>query len=616
MKKLLSLLLVLCMLFTGCILFASCGNDGNDGDDNTESTDDGNVDVGDMTDNAAGVIANGTSKSFANFFDIAGIGETADKAMQNGSVTFAIDGLFAALGLSDEIPALSATQYVDTETHKLAYEFVIDNNMKMTLWADKNGVTISGNEALLGSNKSFKLDIANLKNDLQNSEFAAMLEDMPEMLAKLEETLMTLWATVFDATETTVPNNEAIVAWTKNVIGKFNPVVTEETVNGTEVVTLTYTFSNETIAAAWKESINGCPEDIWTSLVDMFKDAIPDAADLDLTKETVLAQMDGMIAQMNEAVEIDLTVSVSVAKEGGALVATVAKGKVAPKAIGGEANVDLSVALSESEITLSVTVDVKVGEETAKAVGTLALTKTEKDGKNIISIDADATYKQGSMEMKLEDVLQGEISYEKNTGNYAVSATINAGDITGINVKLEGTAKVQDGKATVTVDKVGYMNISLTDLGLSVVFDSNANVPAIPADAQNLLSMTMEQLMELAEELEAAPVIDVLEKIEDLFKHETAEMVLEGTFAKSGLIPNVFYAFTHDGSFVKTEMGEDDGMNTVTGIYEIHGDTILFIYFDDEEGHEVGLEYSFEYDGDTITIDGDEYVRMNLDLGM
>ena len=91
MKKILSVMLVLCMLFTGCFMLFSCG--GPEAGQEPEKK----LTVEDLEKNPT-LIAAGAAKALTSFFDVAGIGKVVD-GMNKGGVSLIVDNEM----LKDEI---------------------------------------------------------------------------------------------------------------------------------------------------------------------------------------------------------------------------------------------------------------------------------------------------------------------------------------------------------------------------------------------------------------------------------------------------------------------------------------------------------------------------------
>lgn len=598
MKKLLSLFLVLCMLFTGCFLMVSCGNNP---DDNNGKTDDGKIDIDDVKNDPIGIIANATSKSLGSFFDIAGIGDTVDQAMKNGATTIKLDGdFFTNFELSEEkIPTLSATLYTKSEDQVLkqfALELAADD-MKFTTWGTEGQAFFSANKALLGSDQAIYLELNDLINNYDNSALASLIKDTP-FSSYIDYLIGVIGFYTFEEEEST--ERDQFLAYVDGMIEKMNPAVKEETVNGVEAVTVTYTLNNALLKEVGSYLVENYPDWMWESAKDLLKN-IPGFDPDTFNKEMSMDEVNTALAQLDSLVDFNITFTASVAKDGGTLVTSALKGKITPKTgyMLGDINFELSSAFAADAITVTVAADME--DEALDIDGTLALTKTEKDGKNIISVALDASYKQGVITMNLKDQIAVEISYDKSTGDYTLTVTVNMGaDATdALQLQLSGKATAKDGKATVTIDKLGYMNMSIEGLGLSVSFDTKAEIPATPTNAKNELNMTMEDWVAIVEDAMDAPLMDLIDKLLSL--GSSAEASIGGTFS-DGIVT---YKFGEDGSFTMELLD----VTILDGFYEIiDGNTIKLPLVDDDF-----QTYSFEYDGDTLTLSVDGEIAMILE---
>ena len=151
---------------------------------------------------------------------------------------------------------------------------------------------------------------------------------------------------------------------------------------------------------------------------------------------------------------------------------------------------EINGALLFSENTVSMTATSKVGEETSEIKGTLS---KRVDGDKV-------TY-------TLEGLTNGvktagaTLLYNKKSGDVILSAKSYDGDKETVVLEIKGSLK-KDAKGTViTVDsyKAGAVTV---ELGLTLSFRKDAEMPAFPKDAEDVLTMDEEDYAELLDEMQ------------------------------------------------------------------------------------------------------------------
>ncbi|MBQ8310553.1 MAG: hypothetical protein IJX80_06035 [Clostridia bacterium] len=605
MKKILSIVLVLCMLFTGCFMLFSCSdpeNTGDNGDGNKKLT------VEDLQNNP-GLVAAGLTKAFSAFFDVAGVNSVIGN-MNKGSVALVVDNEM----LKEEI-GLGKTQmtvYADTQDNllnKLVLDLQValgEENLGGVIYIDKDGIAASG-ESIFGSDDAYKVDIPNIVANFKDSALAQMAggEEAVNALLPTFEMLVKAWELPFAETAKDSEDYAELVAWNNEALKKLNPVVKAETVNGVEALTLTYEFTNETIEAYFTYVAENLP--------DLFVDVYGNFASVmdlpEFSEETVGQGKDMIINYMNQYVVIDLDLSASIAQDGGALVNEAIKGTVAPseelktaEGVDGSATIDVSVNASATAITMNMAVNAEVTEsdETMEieASAAINLTKEEKDGNVIIKGDVDVI-SVAPEAMELNDVLVLSATYDKADGDLEVKADVNLEEYVGqkISAELKGNIGIKDGKVTVAINSVGAASgstgVTLSDLGVSIVVDPTATVPAVSADAKEIMSLTAEDWQALIESISDSPLVGLIGSI----GAEDSPAFRVGSYTSDA---GLTYTFYEDGTF-DCEMVVLEAVITASGEYVYDGGKVnMQLPVGDSEYRGMFAEYY----GDVIVIDG------------
>ncbi len=668
MKKLLSMMLVLCMLLTGCFTLASCdgtigtnldkettgnkannGTTGNNDDETTVNPPDSNPtpggDSGNTDDNdiiteesfknmASELIANGYQTFTDNFFGNAELLQIINQAMNNGSASLVIgEGFFTgAFGWSENIPTISATLFKQSKgatINKFASELsmlVNGETMKLNIFANKDAFAIGGNQALMGIDKTLKLNIDDLKSFLKDTLLASVISDMdPESVALIDQAIDTfseLYTMVFTAEEETVetPSFElqesdlqALVAWINACVETLCPTVTSETIDGATAYTITYTFSNETLADFANCAITECPTFVW----DMIANTIVSLDGLQITKTDLQQYVQTLFEQLDAYATFNVQPSASVATDGALLRMSILCHLTAKDvdSVLFTLELDLSLAFSDNALCLSMDFDMDMQGSQTKETVTVTLSKTETDDQVVFSVSESVSIESGNTNMTWNDIAKIDVTLTKSTGDYTISAVITPPTDTAsdsITVQIFGTLKTvndQDGtpaKLIWTLDRIKYANITISDLGISVTFHTESETPDLPTTADDVTKYTSEQWGALGNTIESSPLAIIAESIadnlNDIFgSHGNVEMmVLFGTYQDPD--GNISFTFHDtDKSFCIVSSESD---TPITGFYQLERG-ILHLYPDGSDWESEGIVCDFAYqDSETIVIDG------------
>ena len=511
MKKILSVVLVLCMLFTGCFMLFSCNNPAaNEGEKK--------LTVEDLENNPT-LIAVGASKALTAFFDVAGVSNVLN-GMNKGAVSLIVDNADLKDGIG--LGKTELTIYSDTQNNllnKLAVKVnaaYADETYGGILYVDKDGIGVAG-ESIFGTEDAYKVDILNLMKNFESSALKDMLggEAASEIVGTSFTLLTDSWKMLFVETVEDSPYNE-MIEWSNNAIKEFKPVVKAETVDGVEALTVTYEITNDTIEAYLNSVVENVPEhymDVMSNFVDKM------GLDLSFDKETIEEGMELIIDRMNLSLVIDLKMTATIACEGGALLNSAIKGDVTPaeelvpNAEDMKISVEMTMDASADAIAFEMKMLADLGEEMGKAdiSEAINLSKKTEGGNIVIKVDADVAAQIPSMEEKMEynDIVVLTATYAAD-GALNVEAEVNVPESEKIEATLTGSILVKDGKATIAIDSIAAesFGFEVSDLGISIVIDPTAEVPT-PEGAKEIMSLTSEELMALVESVSNGPLADL-----------------------------------------------------------------------------------------------------------
>ncbi len=499
MKKIVSLILVICILSASCVLFSSCA-------DRTLSE----KVLKENPVKQLEVLADGADKALTDFFDVAGVGKTLGN-MEKGSLQIIVDNEmlsnYYGIGKIDETLYFD---YSDKQFNALVSDTEVEYNgqtLEGSLYLDKNALYLAS-EDLLGSSNAYKVTLSDLIENFEGSvleeELGRDSEEVKAALQSIEQAFSML------SSSADTSSYKELLKYAPNLIKQFLPAITSEQINGTAAFTVTYTLNNETIA----NFLNACLEDLPEKLLESFAETLSEMAgetlDADDLKKVAEDGVKELIEQMNRSVAIDMTVAYAIAKESNALVSATVKGSLAPKTIESDSQIDFEAAmlLSPEEISLTASIGYTAeyyGEEMAMEYSASAkLTKetTQEQVRIIGEVDAAYTQKTGfyNDRKEFDDLVTLSVTHEKD-GDFEVKAKINSESIeqSPITLTANGELSTDDGKVTFALDSIGASGVALTDLGVTLVMTPDAKAPSVPQNATELITMTEDDWMALVD---------------------------------------------------------------------------------------------------------------------
>ena len=487
MKKILSLVLVACMLFSAIGLLSSCGKA---------------VNVKDFEENPTEALAKVMSNSNGMFADELGIGEIIAGSANGGSVSI----VFASDTLLGDITSINETIYMNGADKQFVSDTVVKydgQDLAARVFVDKNGLILNS-ESLLGSNKYIEINMATLAEKFTDSALAQLMGMPDEAKAEVEQVLTTVkdvyekYFTMFDDVQ--AKNAELAT----NLLEALEPTFTEATVSvdgkDYKCIVVSYTLNNKTIEAFMDVYMDFYME----TMGDMFEgfEALA-GADIDEAMADMKTQIDEAMAEMNETVDIDLKLNMNIEAKSAAIISETLKGKIVLKDVyeGEEdtVNVDCEMIFGEDKITFDG--EWIYGDETFNL--NAAITKTVKG--DTATFNAIANYKlveDGETEEgKIADITY---TYTHKTGEFKLEGTIGPEDDS-MEFGLEGTIKVEKDTATFKITSVTADAVTLK-FDLTVTFNKTAEIPARPTDATDVVDMTEGNWVDLITEIQNGPL--------------------------------------------------------------------------------------------------------------
>lgn len=486
MKKILSLVLVACMLFSSLVLLSSCGKA---------------ISVKDFEENPTEALAEVMSNS-PMLADELGIGEIIAASGNGGSVSI----VFESDTLMGDITSISETIYMNGKDKQFVSDTAVKyagQDLAARIFVDKSGLIINS-ESLLGSNKSVEINLAKLAEKFTSSTMAEMFGMPDEAKAEVEQVLTTVkdvyekYFTMFDDVQ--AKNAELATS----MLEALEPTFTEATVSvdgkDYKCIVVSYTLNNKTIEAFMDAYMDFYME----TMGDMFEgfEALA-GADIDEAMADMKTQIDEAMAEMNEAVDIDLKLNINIDVKTAMVKSTTLKGKVVNKSVdeGEDDTVNVDCEIINTDDKMSANIAMTHGEESVNI--NAAITKTVKDGTD--TYNATASYKlveDGvTEEKKVADITY---SYTRDSGAFKLEGTIGPEDDS-VEFGLEGTMKVEKDSFALKITSVTADAVTVK-FDLSITFNKNAEIPARPTDAVDVVDMTQGNWVDLITEIQNGPL--------------------------------------------------------------------------------------------------------------
>lgn len=487
MKKILSLVLVACMLFSAIGLLSSCGKA---------------ISVKNFEENPTEALKMVLSNSSGMLDDELGIGEIIADSAKGGSVSF----VFESDTLLGDITSISETVYMNGSDKQFVSDTVVKyggQDLAARIFVDKNGLILNS-ESLLGSDKAIEINLATLAEKFTSSALAEMMGMPDEAKAEVEQALG-LIKDVYEKYFTMFDDMKGKTAGlTERVFEALEPTFTEETVtvDGKDVkcVIVTYTFNNKTIEAY----MDICME----FYTDMLSDMLGGYAELSGTDvDTAIAEMkseiDEAIAEMNETVDVDLKLNMNIDAKTATIKSETLKGKIVIKEVDegedGTINLDCEMIFGDDRITVgSVATH---GEDSADF--NAEITKTVNGGTDTykVAVNHKIVEDGETEEGKLADITY---TYTRDTGAFKLEGTIGPEDDS-TEYGLEGTIKVEKDTAIFKITSATADAVTVK-FDLTVTFNKTAEIPARPTDAVDVVEMTEGNWVDLITEIQNGPL--------------------------------------------------------------------------------------------------------------
>ena len=450
MKRIFSLLLVVCMLITSCIAFTACSK----------------VSEKDVEKDPQAVLQEAIGNSGTAFFEDDNnkqLGDIITKALENGSLSLVIESNM----LKDEIGVgkITETLYMNTKDQRAVSDTVVNydgEDLSARIFLDKNGVMLNS-ESILGNTNTYALYPANIADKFATSGIATMLgltpDTMPEEFTSILGSVKGSWEASFANMdpEKAAETANALLA----VLKQTTETKKVENAEGKEVkcVVISYEITNQTI----KDFVNK-----YLELSKMTDQSVKDAANETLAELDAMGKLEGSlridINQKTNSVEgIFLNIEFRDREDDSILTTYHINARF------GEKEISFKSRMREGDFWLDNTI--KLTKTVADDAVTYKMTATTTDSEDLNETPFTATYVQ------------------KNDGNFTLNATVTEDEDEKSEFAINGKLTVNKNDATIAITSIKSGDITV-EINASLTFKAEAEIPAAPSNAKDVMELT------------------------------------------------------------------------------------------------------------------------------
>ncbi len=460
MKKLLSLVLVLCMVATGCVMFSSCSK----------------VSASDFEKHPSQALGDAVSNTFSNFFeDQVGVLDVLNKIKDKSTVELAFDPK-DAFGEDIPLESVNATVYSDMKDREIVLDAEVKyDGKKYSARLYETPVDVAfQSKSILGSDKTLKFGLESFIQKFEDSdivELADMDDDTVAAIISLAEFLLA--QNEKSQKELEEENREMF----DNFFLKLGQTVESEKVEDkdgkkTNCVVVTYTITQDTLTDA---------------VTYLLKEVCKDADFMEELSGYDIEEVCDEITDGLEDVDLNVDLKFYVAKKTNAIEKITVNVEIE------EVEAEVEMTFTEEQIAFEVDID--------KTSIDLTIDKEEVDDGFKYKFSLGAKLASAKV-----DVLGATLTTKKD-GTFELSADImNFEDTTGdrYEAKLSGKASADKKTATIEFNKVSVKAGEFDKdfkFNLTLKITADADVPAIPEDADDIMDYSKKDWEDLAEKI-------------------------------------------------------------------------------------------------------------------
>ncbi len=464
MKRFLTLMLTVSLLLTSCVMLSSC---------------DSGITKKDFEENPQEALAEAVQNTGAAFFaDDMQILPVLQETMKKGklSVVFESQDL-----MGGALTKIGETLYFDEADQKLVSDTLLTvsgEDMTARVFLEKTKLAFNSS-ALLGSDKTFFVDLQALFDQLKEE---GILDEMPDAAGEAgaqANTLMTELKALLEKID--AESVAEIYRLLKQEIGTEKLALTD----GGEAacITVSYTLNNETVKA----------------VIEYVIEMIEDGTLKTEAKEEFLE----VYGEFDANVKLNMIAKTFVNSKTNQVEKISLEGELAnPEDAEEKIPVSLTVTFSETQILAAF----RTEEENEAITAEIKQTKEEKDGKTVYT--ASVSGGSGSVTV---NVLTFTYTYEKSTGNVVLKLDVMSEEVEDERqiIELTGNVKVDQKSAKIAFTSLKFNSVTVT-FNLTFAFETVDEIPAVPADAKDIMALTEDEAADLLTQIEQSPLGSLL----------------------------------------------------------------------------------------------------------
>ncbi len=577
MKKILSVLLVLCMLASSVLVLGSCSKKDKDAKNDPFTE-----------------IAAAFGNSASAFFGDAAAQKVMDKASQKGSfdITLASDTLMGGL-----LTEINEVIYIDSKNNTAVSDtaLTIDKHKyNATLWGDKDGLAIKS-ESIFGNDDTLRLNLDSFIKNFEDSGLMDYLKDSLGMPEEASAELLDMIASIGDMMDeekasATEKELEVMMAALYEILGHTETEAEMAGMDGKETKhkVVTFTLDNESLDKLCKLVLEYIEKNADTAMI-----ASEELITIKTTLNEALNQLDAMMSM-----EIKATFNINT--KGNTLTSSILEAKLIPLENESQ-KIEASLEVAFTAEAFTVKAGAKV-EGVKYAVDISVDKKTEGD---TVTYEMVGALKTGNVKM---DLFSATYMYDKKAGEIEFKGTVSLNENDSAEINLKALYKVTDTEITFELDALEissdsevFFKMSRGD-ELKIVITAGEDAPVMDEDATDIMDMGAKDWERLVASVMES---DLGQLLGNLGGGDVEGLLLYGTYVSEDSYTSLIF----DGASVTIEISAfGQVIASATGTYTVYDNAIEFDFGNaDDLVSEWNDAFSFQFDGDTMVISGENY---------
>ncbi len=492
MKKIVSLVLILCMLASSCLMLASCSG----------------TSERDVKKDPAGTISDAVNNAMSDFMeDEAGAGKVLEKALKKGSVGITLSSESLMGGKLTEI-----NEVIYTDQKKNAFvsdtKLIYDGHKyQATLWGDKEGVTFKS-ASFLGTDDALRLDFNTFIKQFPESALFDYLYDTIGLSDEDATRIVDMVKNVRDLIdeEKAALSDKETDKLIKDIVAIFEQTVDTQKIENEEGK------KNDTIVVSYKVDNDKLIKAIQLLADTAVKEGLIVTDD---TPEEFREDLDEQLKDFDSAMDISAEILVYIDAKSGTLKTIEFSANVKQffdleETAASTLKIEGALTFAANEIALKV--EIRGGEEKH----TLNAAIEKKKSGNKVTYETHVTVKQGNVQLEL---LEATCTYNTKSGALHLGGTVAVGSEDSIEFELDATYTVSKNEIVFELDTVEITGEADFTFGkdeddqFRVVIKVLDEIPTPDTDAVDIVKMDAKEWEDLFESIAKSDISKMFSEI-------------------------------------------------------------------------------------------------------